>query len=561
MNSRALVWLLLLAALACAWPLAAGANADAPPITVSLAPSTIVANGSDMTTITATVSQGTPSSRVVGDTVTFTSTDPGQTISPTTAVTAADGTATATLTSSTTVGTSTIGASDPSGSSGSAVLTQTAGPPATMTLAVNPSTIVADGLSSTTATATVSDAQGHPINDDRVQFSSTDPGQTVGATVPGVDGTYTATIRSSATAGDATITASDGTAPPKQTTLHQVSGPTSVLLLASQSTAATNENVTLWAAVTARAGQPAGTITFSSGGVALPHCAGEPITPANAVASCRASFAAAVSPVTIIAVFTPAAGSTWAGASAGTVIDVTRDTSSVGLSTPATIRVGQRTTYVAAISPGSGRTGPVVPSGSVTFYDGAKPISSCGAVPVRSGGSACTVTYTAAGAHTISARYGGDANFTGSTSPSRGVEVSSPPIRGNISATMQWTFRFTSKYTSVLQFGISGATHATVTVGCRGGGCPFAKRTVSVPGTQRCGRRRTRVCPTHGKADLVRYFQHHRLRPGATITVLISRPSWVGKHYTFTMRARRGPAIAISCMAPGKTRPGVGCST
>ncbi len=171
------------------------------------------------------------------------------------------------------------------------------------------------------------------------------------------------------------------------------------------------------------------------------------------------------------------------------------------------------------------------------------------------------MTYKTAGTHTITAQYRGDANFTGSTSGPRVVDVGARPADGIISATMQWTFRYTSTYTTVLQFGLSGAASTTVTVSCRGGGCPFAKRTVTVGKTKRCGQRLTRTCPTRGKADLAAYFHHRRLRPGTKITVLVSRKSWVGKHYTFTMQARRGPAIAISCMAPGETRPGVRCST
>ena len=529
-------------------------------MTIALNPSTIVADGLSNATATATVRdrQGHP---VNDDAIQFSSSDPGQTVSPTPAITNANGVATATLTSSTTVGTSNIVASDASVSSSPAGLTQTAGPPATMTIALNPSTIVADGLSNATATATVRDRQGHPVNDDATQFSSSDPGQTVSARSKGAVGTYTAAIRSSTKAGKATITASDGGSLTARTTLTQASGPTKVSMLVSQSTAVTNESVAVWAAVTATGGQPSGTITFLSRGAALPNCAGEPITPQNAIASCQASFAAAASPVTITAIFRPGQGSAAAGASASTVLHVTRDSSSIALSAPGTTRVGQRTTYTADISPRPTRPGSVVPSGSVAFFDHGKQISSCGAVAVQSGRSTCTVTYKAVGSHSITARYGGDANFTGSMSLARVVNMSSPPVLGIISATMQWTFRFTPKYTTILQFGISGAANTSITAACRGSGCPFAKRTITVGRTKRCGRGLRRTCLTRGKLDLVHYFLHHRLRAGTTITVLISRKSWVGKHYAFTMRARRGPAIAISCMAPGETRVGVGCST
>ena len=528
-------------------------------MTIALNPSTIVADGLSTATATAMV-RDAQGHQINDATVRFTSSDPNQTISPTAATTNAEGVATATVTSTTTVGTSRITASDGGVSSSPTDLTQTVGPPATMTIALNPSTIVADGLSTATATATVRDAQGHQINDATVRFTSSDPGQAISATTRDLDGTYSATIRSSTTPGRATITASGGGSP-AQTTLIQASGPTRVSILVSHATAVTNENVALWAAITATGGAPSGTMTFYRGGIPLPNCAGEPITPANAIASCQASFAAVASPVAITATFRPGPGSTSAGASASTVLDVTRDSSSTALSAPSRTHVGQRTTYIADISPRSSPLGPIVPSGSVTFFDNGKKISACGAVAVRSGASTCTVTYRTTGSHAITARYGGDANFAGSMSPLRVVDVGSAPALGTISATMQWTFRYTPAYTTILQLGISGATNTSITAACRGTGCPFAKRTITIGKKRRCGRGLTRTCLTRGKLDLALYFRHRRLHPGTKITVLISRKSWVGKHYVFTIRARRGPAIAISCMAPGETRPGVRCST
>jgi hypothetical protein len=340
----------------------------------------------------------------------------------------------------------------------------------------------------------------------------------------------------------------------------QASGPTKVSLVTSQSTAATNEAIALWANVSASGGQPAGALTFYGNGVVLPGCAGEPITPTKAVATCRASFPAAAAPIKLTATFVPGPGSSAARASATTVLQVTRASSSVELSTPASTRVGQRTTYVADISP-TPSGGPTGPSGSVAFLDNGQQISGCGAVTAQTGRATCAVTYRLAGSHSITAHYLGDANFTGSTGGPRVVKVALPAARGVISATMQWTFRYTPRYTTVLQFGVSGATNTAVTVACRGRGCPFGSRTFIVRKTQRCGRGLTHTCLTRGRTDLTRYFRGRRFGPGAKITVLISRKLWIGKHYAFTVRARRGPAVAISCMAPGATRPGVGCST
>ena len=69
------------------------------------------------------------------------------------------------------------------------------------------------------------------------------------------------------------------------------------------------------------------------------------------------------------------------------------------------------------------------------------------------------------------------------------------------------------------------------------------------------------MCNTNGTVDLIGPFRSRHLRVGTKISVLITRPDWIGKFYGFTIRGGRGPSIQISCLAPGKTRPGVGCTT
>jgi hypothetical protein len=71
---------------------------------------------------------------------------------------------------------------------------------------VSPGSVKADGKSTATVTATVSDS-GSPESGDDISFSSSDGGQSIGAVTDNGDGTYTATITASKTAGNATITA------------------------------------------------------------------------------------------------------------------------------------------------------------------------------------------------------------------------------------------------------------------------------------------------------------------------------------------------------------------
>ena len=74
--------------------------------------------------------------------------------------------------------------------------------------------------------------------------------------------------------------------------------------------------------------------------------------------------------------------------------------------------LGQSVTFsvtVIAATPGSG-----TPTGSVTFYDGATAIDS---ETLANGKAGFTTSSLAMGSHTISAVYGGDTDFTGSSSP------------------------------------------------------------------------------------------------------------------------------------------------
>jgi hypothetical protein len=71
------------------------------------------------------------------------------------------------------------------------------------------SSIPANGASTTAVTAVVVDQYGNALPGDTVDFSSTDPGIDFGPVTDNGDGSYTATVTSSTTAGSPTITATD----------------------------------------------------------------------------------------------------------------------------------------------------------------------------------------------------------------------------------------------------------------------------------------------------------------------------------------------------------------
>jgi hypothetical protein len=95
---------------------------------------------------------------------------------------------------------------------------------------------------------------------------------------------------------------------------------------------------------------------------------------------------------------------------AGT-LTIAQASTAVGLtSTAPSAVVGQGVTLTAtvgAVAPGAG-----VPSGAVTFFDGA---SALGTVALSNGAASVTTNTLSVGSHTITAQYAGDSNFTSSS--------------------------------------------------------------------------------------------------------------------------------------------------
>jgi hypothetical protein len=335
--------------------------------------------------------------------------------------------------------------------------------------------------------------------------------------------------------------------------------------MASPTAPVANETVTLIATVTSSASNapPSGSMTFRNHGTAISGCAAVSVPPTgqSVTVVCRTTFAAGAA--LLSGAFTPTAGSqVAASASATDSVQVAQDSSLVSLDASTTANLDASTTFTATVTPPPTRPGPIEPSGTIEFFDGGQPIASCVRQRVMDGAATCTVTYRTLGSHSITARYLGDANFRASSSPAQAIRVVPVPVKvlGTITSTMQWTFDYTPAYTNVLALVVNGVpAGATVMVKCAGRGCPYARHATFVVAGNRCGRNGKRKCSTDARIDLRGGFQRRRLRPGATITVVISRRGWIGKYYAFAIRSRRGPSIHISCVAPGRTRPGLGC--
>jgi hypothetical protein len=219
------------------------------------------------------------------------------------------------------------------------------------------------------------------------------------------------------------------TAFPETVTGTVIAGPTSsTTLSASPSAVVTNQGVTLKATVLASSGFATGTVEFRNGGSAIAGCAAEPVS--ADLATCQTSFPATASPAQLSAVFTPGAGVNLQGSGSTTQsLTVGKDSTTAALRlSNAAPTTGGSVTYTATVTPV--HTGATVPTGTIEFLDGATPISSCASQPLTAAGSSasatCQLSYPTPGAHSIAARYAGDANFTGSSAPAQAVSVTTP---------------------------------------------------------------------------------------------------------------------------------------
>ncbi len=181
---------------------------------VSASPSSIAANGTSTSTVTATVRKG--GAVVSGDQVSFTvSPSTCGALNPLTAVTNTSGVATTTYTSSTTQGTCTVTAAEAnSGMTGATSIVQTA-PSNTvaMTASVNP--VAANGATASSITATVTNASGTAVSGDTVTFSEApSPAGACGTLSPtsgttNSSGVVVVSYLSSTTSGFCTITGTE----------------------------------------------------------------------------------------------------------------------------------------------------------------------------------------------------------------------------------------------------------------------------------------------------------------------------------------------------------------
>jgi hypothetical protein len=110
-----------------------------------------------------------------------------------------------------------------------------------------------------------------------------------------------------------------------------------------------------------------------------------------------------------------------------------------------------------------------------------------------------------------------------------------------IHSPISFTFSFSRSSTSVQELMVSAVpAGGTVTVMCRGGGCPFDRRVLK---------------PKRGRVDVARQFKHKHLRPKASLELRITARNEVGKVAVFTIRSGKQPKLVESCLPPGARSP------
>jgi hypothetical protein len=205
---------------------------------------------------------------------------------------------------------------------------------------------------------------------------------------------------------------------------------TTTLSAPNPQTVRTNQTEALTATVTSESGTPAGTVAFfDEEDGPISGCDAVPVT--DSTATCLTpDLSAVVNEHDIAAVYTPTDTTNDLGSSDFGTFFVNTDPTATTLSVDhATPTPGQTVTYTATVTPAD--AGAFVPGGEVAFVEGAQQIHCAnsgdgeGALS-GTGVATCQTTYASGGPHAVSALYGGDGNFVGSTSSLTTVSVAGP---------------------------------------------------------------------------------------------------------------------------------------
>ena len=194
-------------------------------------------------------------------------------------------------------------------------------------------------------------------------------------------------------------------------------GATTTAVASSVNPSVSGQSVTYTATVTViapAAGTPTGKVNFEDGGVTIAGCGAKALAGAG-TATCSFIYGGAGTHV-ITAIYT---GDASFATSTSPVFTQNVNTASTVTAVASSVNpsvTGQAVTITAVVNPIAPGTG--AQTGTVMFEDGGTTITGCAAMPVSAAGLAmCAAAFATAGAHSLTAVYSGDSNFSGSTSP------------------------------------------------------------------------------------------------------------------------------------------------
>jgi hypothetical protein len=126
-----------------------------------------------------------------------------------------------------------------------------------------------------------------------------------------------------------------------------------------------------------------------------------------------------------------------------------------------------------------------------------------------------------------------------------GKDAPYPRLRVTASVSVGYARRFTIISALKLTGAPRGAKIA-LTCSSRRKGCRFTRRTVTVRSSR--------------PVQLGKYLKKAHYKKGATVTLLVTRPGYIGTRIRYTIRIRHLPRKTIRCTQPGSTRPRTTCS-
>lgn len=273
----------------------------------------------------------------------------------------------------------------------------------------------ADGTSTTTVSALATDRDGDAVPGDELDFESSDPGVSLGPVTDNGDGSYTATVTASQTAGEVTITATDTSVDPV------ITGTTRLDLTALPQSVVFTSSVPV-ANVVGQSYTPAAT----GGGSANPvrFKAGSATTGFGTASQACGSRDGGV--FSFDHVGSCVIDADQAGNAQYAAAQTVSQTVAIGqAATSTTVRVAPRevSATVAPVSPGAGD-----PTGTVSFAVDGRTI---GTASLANGTATLAKGVDPGATRAVSATYAGDADFTGSSASTARQD---PKITGRVTS-------------------------------------------------------------------------------------------------------------------------------